>query len=106
MKREELCYDSVDEKLISRSEKEMENFIQAKLRIITREQPLRKLQELFRPLQVKTQLYKFFETEGCTSNDVLFTVYTIQIFKYKVVCHHGSLQDQEGRFSFKELSCW
>ena len=38
----------------------MENFIQAKLRIITWEQPLRKLQELFHPLEVKAQLYKFF----------------------------------------------
>ena len=42
----------------------MDNFIQAKLRIIIQEQPLRKLQELFCPLKVKAQLYKFFETEG------------------------------------------
>ena len=39
--------------------RKMENFIRAKLRIITREQPLRKLWELFRPLEVKAQLYKF-----------------------------------------------
>ena len=37
----------------------MENFIQAKLRIITQEWHLGKLQELFCPLQVKVQLYKF-----------------------------------------------
>ena len=34
---------SVYEKLISHSKKEMGNFIGAKLRIITQEQPLRKL---------------------------------------------------------------
>ena len=37
----------------------MENFIRAKLGIMTREQPLRKLWELFHPLEVKAQLYKF-----------------------------------------------
>ena len=62
----------------------MENFIQAKLRIITWEQPLRKLQELFWPLEVKAQLQKFFDTGACTLNDVLLT-YTIQICKYKVM---------------------
>ena len=42
-------------KLISLSKKETENFIRAKLRIIMREQPLRKLWELFRSLlEVKT----------------------------------------------------
>ena len=79
----------------------MENFIRTQLRIMTQEQPLRKLWELFHPLEVKAQLYKFFETEGCPLNDVLLTVHTIQICKYKVVDH-----DQEGMSSFKELSCW
>ena len=69
----------VDEKLISRSKKEMENFIRAKFEVITQEEHLRKPWELFRQLEVKAQLYKFFETEGCTSNDVLLTVYIIQI---------------------------
>ena len=45
-------------KLISRSKKEMENFIRDKLRIITWKYTLRKLQELFCPLDVKAQLYK------------------------------------------------
>ena len=44
--------------LISRSKKEMESFILAKLRIINWEQPLRKLWELFHLLEVKAQLYK------------------------------------------------
>ena len=38
----------------------------------------------------------FFETEGCTLNDVLLAVYTIQICRYKVVGHCDPLQDQEG----------
>ena len=50
---------SVYEKLISHSKKEMGNFIGAKLRIITQEQPLRKLWELFYPLEVKAQLHRF-----------------------------------------------
>ena len=37
----------------------MENFIQTKLRIITWEQSLRKLQEPFLLLEVKAQLCKF-----------------------------------------------
>ena len=41
---------------ISQSKKEMENFIQAKLKIITQEQHLRKLCELLYPLKVKAQL--------------------------------------------------
>ena len=69
---------NVNEKLISQFKKEMEDFIWAKLRIITRDQHLRKLQELLCPLEVKAQVM-FFETEGCTLNDVLVTVYTIQI---------------------------
>ena len=61
----------------------MENFIQAKLRIITLEEHLRKPQELFSPLEVKAWLYKFFETEGCMLNDILLTVYKIQICNTK-----------------------
>ena len=38
-----------------------------------------KLLKLFCLLDVKAQLYKFFETKGCTSSDVLLTVYIIQI---------------------------
>ena len=47
----------------------MENLIQAKLRIITQEQPLRKLRGLFCPLRSKHS-YVGFEKEGCTTNDV------------------------------------
>ena len=83
----------------------MENFIRAKLKIITREQHLRNLQDLFHPLEIKAQLYKFFETEGCTLKDVLLRVYTIQICKYKVVGNRDPLQDQKGMLSFKKLSC-
>ena len=60
---------NVNEKLISQFKKEMEDFIWAKLRIITRDQHLRKLQELLCPLEVKAQVM-FFETEGCTLNGV------------------------------------
>ena len=61
----------VDKKKISGSKKGIENFIQAKYRIIPQEQHLRNFWELLRPLQVKAQLYKFFEVEGCTLNDVI-----------------------------------
>ena len=49
----------VNKKLIRQSKKEMENFIWAILRIMTQEQPLRKLRELFHPLEAKEKLYKF-----------------------------------------------
>lgn len=55
----------------------MEYFIGAKLRIITREQNLRKLQELLYLQEVKKQLYNFSETEGYGKNKMtLLTVYT------------------------------
>ena len=57
----------------------MENFIQAKFEDYNLEEHLRKLWELFLPLEVKAQLQKILETEGCTLNDVLLTVYMIQI---------------------------
>lgn len=44
---------------------EMRNFIPFKLRIITQEEPLRKLQELFHSFEVQAQLHTF-EAEGCT----------------------------------------
>lgn len=69
----------VNEKLISWPKKEVENFIEPNLRILTQKEQLRRLWELFCPLEVKAQLYEFFETEGCTSNNVLLTVYMIQI---------------------------
>ena len=68
----------VDKKLISRSKKEMENFIWTKFEDYNPERASQ-LWELFHPLEVNTQLYKFFETEGCTLSDLLLTVYTIQI---------------------------
>ena len=51
-------HTDLNEKSISQSKKEMENFIQAKMRIITQEQLLRKLRELFNLLEVKAQIYK------------------------------------------------
>ena len=57
----------------------MENFFKTNLRIKTQEQQTRKLQELGLLLEVKAQLYKLFETRGCTFNDVLLTVYIIQM---------------------------
>lgn len=55
----------------------MENFIRAKLGIITWEKPLRKFRELFCPLELKTQLY-FLRQRAVHYNDILLTVYTIQ----------------------------
>ena len=46
-------------KINQQSMKEMENFIQANLRIIPLRESFRKLWGLFRPLEVKAQLYKF-----------------------------------------------
>ena len=82
-----LYLQSVHRKLISQYKKEMEIFIRIKLRIINWEQPLRDLWEQLHSLEVKVQLYGFFETEDCTLNDVLLTVCTIQVCKYKVVGH-------------------
>ena len=71
-----VCMYVTNEKLIRSknwSNKEMKNFIQSKLRIIVWEQHLRKIWVLlFYPLEVKAVI-KFFETEGCTLNDVLLT---------------------------------
>ena len=58
------CWEAIQyqmlarKKLISQSKKEMENFTWVRLRIITQEQPLRMLWELFHSLEVKAQLYK------------------------------------------------
>ena len=49
----------------------MGNLIQVKLRIKTSQEVL------FSLLEVKAQLYRFFETEGCVLNDILLAVYTI-----------------------------
>ena len=57
----------------------MEILSKPNLKIITLEEHIRKLWELSHPLEVKAQLCKFFETEDCTLNDVLLTVYTIQM---------------------------
>ena len=91
---------------IQTSMKEIKNFIQVILRIITQEWPLRKLWELFCPLEVKAQLSKFFGTEGYTLNDILLIVYTILICKCTVMGHHNALQNQEGMSYFKKLLCW
>ena len=87
----------VDEKLISRSKKGLENFIWAKFDDYNLKEHLRKFWELFclleilcprnspgnntgvgchflLQLEIKAQFSKFFETEGCTSHDVLSTV--------------------------------
>ena len=44
------------------------------LRITTQEHHLSKAPRTVLPLEVKSQLYRFFETEGWTSNDILLTV--------------------------------
>ena len=46
------------------SKKEMENFIQANLRIITQEMDLQKTLRIVLPLEVQAQFNMFFETEA------------------------------------------
>lgn len=72
----------------------MEYFIGAKLRIITREQNLRKLQELLYLQEVKKQLYNFSETEGYGKNQMTHYWQFTQ-------SSSGPLQDQEGMLSFR-----
>ena len=72
------------QKLISRSKKELENFIQAEFENCNLERASQKALRTILPVRSQdTSLYAFFfffcETEGCTSNDVLLTVSTIQI---------------------------
>ena len=55
----------------------MENFIWAKFEDYNLGGASQKALELFHPLEVKAQLYKFFETEGYALNDALLTVYII-----------------------------
>ena len=62
------------------------------MRIITREEHLGKLRELFCPLEVKSQFYKAFETEGWTLNDILLTQnpdlsVTVTPYKIKKECY-------------------
>lgn len=47
--------DTVDEKFISQSKKEVENFIGVNLMIIIRELPLRKFCKVFCPTEVKAK---------------------------------------------------
>ena len=58
-------HTTADEKLISQYKKEMEDFIQDKLRIITQGTATQKALRILRPLQFKAQLYKLFETGLC-----------------------------------------
>ena len=50
---------SVNKNSVSWSKKELENF-ESNLRIITKEEHLRKLWELFYPLEIKTQFIHFW----------------------------------------------
>ena len=52
--------------------KNWKTLFEPNVRIITWKERLRKLWGLFHPSEVKTQ-FKFFETEGCTLNDILLT---------------------------------
>ena len=65
--------------LISRSQKERENFILSQIEDYNPGRASLKAWELFHPLDINARLYKFLETEDCTSDDGLLTVYTIQI---------------------------
>ena len=99
---------AVDEKIkINRSEKEMKNFIQASLRIITWDTVFQKALRTVLPAGGQNIVICVFEMKVYTLNDVL-TVYAIQMCRTKqVVGHHDPLQDWEGMLSPKEfwLTC-
>ena len=59
----------------------MENFIQAKFEDYNPGKTTQKALRTVPPIrsQGTVILYKFFETEDCTLNDVLLTIYTMQI---------------------------
>ena len=75
----------MDEKINSQSKKERENFIRANLRIITWETVSQKALRTVPPVRDQnTVIYKFLRQRvGYMSNDILLTVYSIQIYKYK-----------------------
>lgn len=79
----------------------MENFIRAKLRVLTQEQPLKNLWELFCPSEVKAQRYRFFWDRGLYVK--WCRVGMIQICKYKVVGHRRPLKDQGGMLLLKSI---
>ena len=73
----------VNEKLINWSKKEKKNFIQAKFEYYNSRRASHKLW-LFCPLEVKSQLYKFFvffKIEGYIENDILLK-FTLSRSKY------------------------
>lgn len=100
--RKILLFSVLTKNWVSWLNKEMGDFIQAEWRIITREQPLRKLWELFCSLKVKAQLHRFFERGGCILNDVD----GLHNPDLKVLSGGSCdpLWDQEGMLPFKKLS--
>lgn len=66
--------ESVNEKLISPSKKEMGNFIWAKFEDWNPAGASQKTLRTIPPVRSQVQLYKLFETEGWTSNDILFVI--------------------------------
>ena len=93
-----ICIYTVDQKVINLSKKEVENFIEAKLRNITWEQKLRKLWEVFCPLEGNEQLCKFFEAGMYIKWRIIDSLQNT-ICKYKAVSYHDPLQDQGGSLS-------
>ena len=59
--------------------KEMENFIQARFEGNNSGRASQKALRTVVPMRSQGTVLKVFETEGCTLNDVLLTVYTVQI---------------------------
>lgn len=51
----------------------------------------------------KAQLYKLFDTEDCTSSDVLLSLHIPNLYYHGGLC--DPLQDSKGMLSFKKLSC-
>ena len=78
---------------IGQSKKEEENFIQANLRIITRETVFQKALRTVSSIRGQSTVIYVLETKGYTSKDIM-TVYTIHICMYKArVGHYDPLQD-------------
>ena len=68
------------QKLISRSKKELENFIRAKFKDYNPERASQKALRTVPPIRSQHMVYiSFFETAGCTLNEVLLAVYIIHI---------------------------
>ena len=73
------CLPGVNENLISRAKKELEIFIRAKFEAYYPGRASQKALRMVPPIGSQDTVYISFLRQGCTLNDVLLTVYVIQI---------------------------